>query len=387
MVDNSYVNILLEKYIKGSISSCERQKLFDLITYKETEGEIKEYILSQLNSFDIDHNISGQVESDKIFNRILSELRSGEESKDFTQKSVRGEIRMKKVILRSVSIAAILAITFMSGVFYALTRESGISVTVPEVTYCEIKAPFGSKSEVTLPDGSNVLLNAGSTLKYRNDFNSGNRDLSLHGEAYFKVARNPELPFYVKAGNINIMAVGTEFNIKAYDDEELIETTLVEGKVKITMEDTNDSKDNFIDLNPNQKAIYIKETKSFSLDKVDATDPAEPVPTKTIYDNILISPKVDVNQVAAWTEGKLVIRGDALESLCMKLQRKYDVTFIFKDEEIKKYRFSGILLDETLEQVLSAIKLTAPIEYSISGKNVYLNADKDEWNDFSKHMN
>ena len=387
MVDNSYVNILLEKYIKGSISSCERQKLFDLITYKETEGEIKEYILSQLNSFDIDHNISGQVESDKIFNRILSELRSGEESKDFRHKSIPGEIRMKKVILRSVSIAAILAITFMSGVFYALTRESGISVTVPEVTYCEIKAPFGSKSEVTLPDGSNVLLNAGSTLKYRNDFNSSNRDLSLHGEAYFKVARNPELPFYVKAGNINIMAVGTEFNIKAYDDEELIETTLVEGKVKITMEDTNDSKDNFIDLNPNQKAIYIKETKSFSLDKVDATDPAEPVPTKTIYDNILISPKVDVNQVAAWTEGKLVIRGDALESLCMKLQRKYDVTFIFKDEEIKKYRFSGILLDETLEQVLSAIKLTAPIEYSISGKNVYLNADKDEWNDFSKHMN
>ncbi len=201
------------------------------------------------------------------------------------------------------------------------------------------------------------------------------------------MARNPELPFYVKAGNINIMAVGTEFNIKAYDDEELIETTLVEGKVKITMEDTNDSKDNFIDLNPNQKAIYIKETKSFSLDKIDATDPAEPVPTKTIYDNLLISPKVDVNQVAAWTEGKLVIRGDALESLCMKLQRKYDVTFIFKDEEIKKYRFSGILLDETLEQVLSAIKLTAPIEYSISGKNVYLNSDKDEWNDFSKHMN
>jgi ferric-dicitrate binding protein FerR (iron transport regulator) len=387
MADNSYVNILLEKYIIGSISSCEKQKLFEMITYNETEEEIKEFILSQLINFEIDHNISGQIESDKIFNRILSEIRSGEESKNFTYKSVPSGIRMKKIIFRSISIAAILAITFISGVFYALTRESGISVAVPEVTYSEIKAPFGSQSEVTLPDGSNVLLNAGSTLKYRNDFNTTNRDLSLHGEAYFKVARNPELPFFVKAGNINIMAVGTEFNIKAYDDEELIETTLVEGKVKITMEDTNDPKNNFIDLNPNQKAIYIKETKSFSLDKVDATDPAEPVPTKTIYDNMLISPKVDVNQVAAWTEGKLVIRGDALESLCMKLQRKYDVTFIFKDEGIKKYRFSGILLDETLEQVLSAIKLTAPIEYSISGKNVYLNSDKDEWNDFSKHMN
>ncbi len=83
MADNSYVNILLEKYIKGNISSCEKQKLFDLITYKETEGEIKEYILSQLINFETDHNISGQVESDKIFNRILSELRSGEESKRF----------------------------------------------------------------------------------------------------------------------------------------------------------------------------------------------------------------------------------------------------------------------------------------------------------------
>jgi ferric-dicitrate binding protein FerR (iron transport regulator) len=102
--------------------------------------------------------------------------------------------------------------------------------------------------------------------------------------------------------------------------------------------------------------------------------------------NILISPKVDVDQVAAWTQGKLVIKGESLEDLCIKLQRKYDVTFIFRDEEIKQFRFTGILLDETLDQVLNAVKLTAPIEYIISGKSVYMSVDKKNLNNFSKHL-
>ena len=383
-LNNPNLIFLLEKYVKGNICASEKDKLFELISLKENESSLKEHILLQLLDFRVDQAASGKEDPDKIFNRILSELKL---AKDVTLKPDSGRTGVKKIILRTAGVAALLAVVFMSGVFFAKSRQRDIAVKAPEFTYREIKAPFGSQSEVTLPDGSGVLLNAGSTLRYRSDFNATNRELTLHGEAYFKVAKNPEMPLFVNAGSINIMAVGTEFNVKAYDDEELIETTLVEGKVQITMGNSGKSKDNFIELDPNQKAIYIKETKSFTLDKVEVTDPAEPVPTRTIYDNILISPKVDVNQVAAWTEGKLVIRGDALESLCMKLQRKYDVTFIFNNEEIKKYRFSGILLDETLEQVLSAVMLTAPIEYSISGKTVYLDANKDKWNEFSKHLN
>jgi ferric-dicitrate binding protein FerR (iron transport regulator) len=82
--------------------------------------------------------------------------------------------------------------------------------------------------------------------------------------------------------------------------------------------------------------------------------------------------KTDVEQVTAWTKNKLIIKSENLESLCTKLQRKYNVTFVFRDGEIKKHRFSGILLDETLQQVLDVIKLTSPVDYRMDGKTVIL---------------
>jgi ferric-dicitrate binding protein FerR (iron transport regulator) len=90
----------------------------------------------------------------------------------------------------------------------------------------------------------------------------------------------------------------------------------------------------------------------------------------------LVSPKTDVEQATAWTKNKLIIRSENLESLCTKLQRKYDVNFIFKDEEIKKQHFSGILVDETFEQVMDVIKLTAPVDYIIDSKTVLLFSKK-----------
>ena len=200
------------------------------------------------------------------------------------------------------------------------------------------------------------------------------------------MAKNNEIPIIVNAGKINIKAVGTEFNIRAYEDEGIIETTLIEGKVEITKQGQNENINQFIDLIPNQKAIYIKEADSLNIEKVKDVDSLMIEPVKTIYDNILISPKVDVNQVVAWTHGRLIIRGENLEKLSVELQRKYNVKFIFRDDEIKKYRFSGILLDETLEQVLKVIKLTAPIDYFLEGKTVIMSSDKENQNICAKHL-
>jgi ferric-dicitrate binding protein FerR (iron transport regulator) len=127
-----------------------------------------------------------------------------------------------------------------------------------------------------------------------------------------------------------------------------------------------------LELTPNQKAIYVKEFDRITLGKIKEIEPLAVKPAKVATDKLLVSPKVDVNQVTAWTKNKLIIRGENLENLCVKLQRKYNVTFVFGNEEIKKYRFSGVLLDETLEQVLNVIKLTAPIDYLLDGKVVLM---------------
>jgi len=93
---------------------------------------------------------------------------------------------------------------------------------------------------------------------------------------------------------------------------------------------------------------------------------------------MMVSLKTDVEQVTAWTKNRLIIRSENLESLCTKLQRKYNVTFVFRDEEIKKHRFSGILLDETFSQVMDVIMLTAPVTYKMDGRTVYLFARNRE---------
>jgi len=105
-----------------------------------------------------------------------------------------------------------------------------------------------------------------------------------------------------------------------------------------------------------------------------------------VLSKILIAPQANIDQVVAWTEGKLILRGERLDDLCIELERKYDVKFLFNDEEIKKFKFTGVLLDETLEQVLNVIGLTAPIRYSLDSKTVYLSSDPHQLTDYSKYL-
>ncbi len=379
------IRSLLRKYIEEKISPEEKERFLNLLSSPEHENSFKEIFFSLLDDIDEKDFKIHKRAFDKIYNEIISKINlTGISHKEENTSFYRS--RAGRMIVRSIGIAATLAITFFLGGLFNRIATSDTGKKASVAAFTEIKSPYGSTSEINLPDGSQVLLNAGSSIKYQNDFNITNRDLFLTGEAYFRVSKNIDLPLNVSAGNLNIRAVGTQFNIKAYGDEPVIETTLVEGKVELTQLGPNDNKNKFIDLNPNQKAIFIKVTGSFTLEQAKKMDSTVTIPPKTLINNILISPKVDVSQVAAWTQGKLVIKGEYLEDLCIKLQRKYDVTFIFGDEELRQFRFTGILLDETLDQVLNAVKLTAPIEYTISGKSVYMNTDKKSLNNFSKHL-
>ena len=159
----------------------------------------------------------------------------------------------------------------------------------------------------------------------------------------------------------------------------------MEGKVAISREGSGDETQ-AIDLNPNQKAIFIRNDDGFILEDVKSKDEVTIEPVQTIMSDFLIAPQVNVDQVVAWTQGRLMLRGESLDKLCVELERKYNVKIVFRDDEIKKFRFTGVLLDETLEQVLNAIRLTAPITYHLDGKTVYLSSDLNSMNGFSKYV-
>lgn len=373
------IETLLAAYIDGRLSPEEKNQFFDLLCNSENELVFRQLLSENIYAMAEPQLTTNDPDFTRIFHNIMEEnkIRDIEEAE---QRASNRKYLFRKILVQITAAAAIFAFAF---IIARLTMKSETISTEPQASMTVVKAPYGSRSEVSLPDGTSVKLNAGSYISYASDYNRTNRNVTLKGEAYFKVARNEEIPFIVDAGPINVKALGTEFNIKAYDDENTIETTLVTGKVEITQEGaTNENQT--VGLNPSQKIIFIRDEQAFLIDDKNVSEnQVKPVPN--IMANMLIVPEVNVEQVLAWTEGKLILKGESLDKLCVALERKYDMTFVFTGEKVKKFRFTGVLLDETLEQVLNVIRLTAPITYSIEGKVVSLGSNPNSVNTFSRY--
>ncbi|NJK95371.1 MAG: FecR domain-containing protein, partial [Bacteroidales bacterium] len=151
----------------------------------------------------------------------------------------------------SIKVAAVLLIV-IAGTFF-IYKQLRIKTSVPETTFSEFNVPRGSRSHIFLPDGTSVWLNAESSLKFSQSFGKNQRDIILSGEAFFDVVRNEKIPFVVKAKNTIVKVLGTSFNIKAYPDENFVETTVVRGKVQVSSPEIKNDSLQQVTLTANQK--------------------------------------------------------------------------------------------------------------------------------------
>ncbi len=292
-----------------------------------------------------------------------------------TWEELQGQIKQKhdNQWKHWLQIAAIVIVSLLAGGMgnYFLQGEQETKAKA-KAQLVEYTAPLGSRSFVKLNDGSKVWLNSGTTIKYENTFGAENRNIGLSGEAFFKVAKNKDLPFVVNTGEISVTAIGTEFNVKAYENEKTIETTLIEGSVKLGSNVVKLHKDLF--LKTNEKAVFTKKDKSLAIERKDIPDKTGDKAANA-SPSLKIIQSVDPAPIISWKEKRWVISNEKLGDLSVKLERRYDVNIIFDNEILKEYSFGGTLEDETLEQVLNAISYAAPIKYEIEGKTVYIMAD------------
>lgn len=232
-----------------------------------------------------------------------------------------------------------------------------------------IEAPYGSRARLTLADGTKVWLNAGSQLRYPSKFAQQHRKVFLTGEAFFDVSKHATKQFIVSTSHLDIKVLGTTFNVKAYSDENTIQTTLVEGSVIIEERNTSGLKKNITALKPSETAIYhIKDNNPAATLKSREKLEQENHPKQNLEVISRINPVVYVS----WKDNKWLINGEPLSSLAVKLERRYNVSITISSRELQDYRFSGIIKDETLDQVLNVIKLSAPISYKIENNVVEL---------------
>ena len=213
--------------------------------------------------------------------------------------------------------------------------------------YAIITAPQGQISNIILFDGTNIWLNAGSTLKYNQSFNRNKREIFLDGEALFAVSKNEELPFIVHAGDAQIKVFGTEFDVKAYKNESYIETVLIEGKVEFTA---------------NEKAMIMSPGEHLQFSK------------KT---GAVEKQRVQTEEYTAWKEGKIYFNNETLLNLTIQIERWYEVKFLFEDEDIQSYRFSGVInKDKSLEYILGIIQEINKVEFIFNKEQIIIKDKK-----------
>lgn len=230
-----------------------------------------------------------------------------------------------------------------------------------------VTSPKGATTKIELSDGTEVWLNAGSKLEYASSFNTAGREVKLEGEAFFKVHTDSRKPFTVKASDLRILALGTSFNVKAYPEDKGVVTTLVDGAVRIDGSSTaNPFK---IMLKPHQHVVYKQTTEAPAAGKNTSSHAAAPAPVET-------KEVSNTDIYTAWKDGNWIVTGQTLEEMAVTMERRFNVNVDFKEDELKNYRFSGTFRQETLEQVLNILKLTAPLDYSIEEGTVTISVDK-----------
>ena len=231
----------------------------------------------------------------------------------------------------------------------------------------EVYAPKGSKSLITLNDGSRVWLNAGSKLIYRDDFNKDSRLVKLEGEAYFDVTTNKLKPFVVQTSRMNVLAYGTKFNVKAYPEEETITATLEEGNIVVENNQVKGKAKAFkYELKPNESLTIVKNEKVREELAVNEKPDEEVV---LLPKKIIVSENINTSLNTSWKDPQWVIKGKNLDEMAVLLERRYDIKVDIESEELKQYKFSGTIQNETLEQLMEILALTTPLNYEL-GKGV-----------------
>lgn len=210
-----------------------------------------------------------------------------------------------------------------------------------------VEAPIGSKTKMTLPDGTEVWLNAGSRMVYSQGFGMTDRRLEFEGEGFFEVQRNADLPFAIHTRELDVTVLGTKFNFRNYADDETVTVDLLEGKVAL---------DNHLQ---DMETRYLAPSEKMVLDK--ATGDMEIV-------------TAEAERVKVWTDDVLLFDEELLPEIARSLERAYDVQIVISNPTLETARFYGRFdrQKQSIYDILNILSSTGRMQYEIKGDVVVL---------------
>jgi len=237
----------------------------------------------------------------------------------------------------------------------------------------ELVVPSGEKSKVILADGSTVWINSESRLIYPVGFKGRERKVILEGEAYFDISKVKNSPFVVYTQDVRVRVTGTKFNVKSYPKDHTIETTVVEGSVRV---EDKEEKVRFspVLLKSSERMVLRKDYMKGQSDALQKEVPEESVQvSEPVSSEEITIGYVNTENITSWKDHLLVFDNESLEEIALKMSRWYKVQIIIQDSELKTQRYTGKFVNnESLDQVLKAINLTTPIQYTLNKTGVQI---------------
>ncbi|RFS18776.1 FecR family protein [Chitinophaga silvatica] len=311
MMDELRLKELFEKYLNGHLTAEEKELFFKAVLDSRYQEVVEEMVGTLWNNGNNSIPTEPSPESIQRINRII--------------KSVRPPV-YKRLNWYKIAAAAVLISAVVTGLIRFRTSKPTAKYLVTTLN--------GERKNLTLPDGSQVYLNAASSIEYSKDFNRNNRIIKLTGEAFFEVSPAGNKPFIVKSSHqINTQVIGTSFNIKDYENEPSISIAVISGKVKVLNNDVPLSV-----LEKDTKLIYEKQNRHFQLEKSDTT---------------------------SWNNGFLVFKNDSLKHVMSTLSRTF-ATKISISHEVPDFLLVNACLDENLglHKILELICKLHELKYS-----------------------
>lgn len=322
----NYIQQLIELFGHNNYSADTQKKVQQWLADEEHVDEKNEAL----------HELWKQAEGQRVPDGMQQSIQRMRQN--LGMQSVTSQRNYQLLIWRAAAIF-LLAVSSIS-IYLMLEKDR------PEKDLVECYIPTAETRELTLPDGTHVMLNSKSTLLYLEQFTGETRSVYLIGEANFKVKPDKKHPFIVKANDYQVTALGTEFNVNAYPDSNELIATLLEGRVKVEF---NNLMSNII-LKPNEQLVYDKHTKAHNLRM----------------------PEID--DVTAWQRGELVFSNMHLEDIFTNLERKFPYAFVYSLHSLKKntysFRFSK---QANLEEVMKIIsQVVGNVNYVVKGNKCYV---------------
>jgi transmembrane sensor len=260
---------------------------------------------------------------------------------------------------------AVVLVLFTAAAIYLYKKPTEtVKVESPLVEYA---SKPGERKSFQLPDGTQVSLNAGSSISISKLYGATTREVTLKGEAFFEVQHNKQVPFIVHTSDMDVKALGTAFNVRSYHGEKS-ETALLRGLVEVTLKKDNNRK---ILLHPEEKISWAMNGKEMQAAAKTAPSSKKEMEEKPLVKQVKKLDDGSVKEVA-WMENKLAFENDPFEEIVPQLARWYDVEISFASEEVKKFHFTATFKKEKLEQVLEILRTSKAFKYSYDGKRIII---------------